>query len=85
MRLAPLPMFFHPDSAEAIRWAGESSRTTHGAPECVESCQLLAAMLCAALSGASKDDVLFNQPNLSLALLNQIRSPDSAILSGYGE
>jgi len=60
MRLAPVPMFFHPDSAEAARWAGESSRTTHGAPECVESCQLLAAMICAALSGASKDEVLFS-------------------------
>ena len=59
MRLAPVPMFFHPDSAEAARWAGESSRTTHGAPECVESCQLLAAMICAALSGGNKDDVLF--------------------------
>jgi len=60
MRLAPVPMFFHPDSAEAARWAGESSRTTHGAPECVESCQLLAAMICASLSGASKDEVLFS-------------------------
>ena len=58
MRLAPVPMFFHPDADEAARWAGESSRTTHGAPECIESCQLLAAMICAALSGAGKDAVL---------------------------
>jgi ADP-ribosyl-[dinitrogen reductase] hydrolase len=59
MRLAPVPMFFHLDSAAAVRWAGESSRTTHGAPECVESCQLLAAMIGAAFSGAGKDEVLF--------------------------
>ncbi|HBI44263.1 MAG TPA: ADP-ribosylglycohydrolase [Planctomycetales bacterium] len=59
MRLAPVPMFFHLDSAEAIRWAGESSRTTHGAPECIESCQLLAAMISSAFSGAGKDEVLF--------------------------
>jgi ADP-ribosyl-[dinitrogen reductase] hydrolase len=58
MRLAPVPMFFYPDLAEAARWSGESSRTTHGAPECIESCQLLSAMICAALSGASKDEVL---------------------------
>ncbi len=31
MRLAPVPMFFHNDAAEAIRWAGESSRTTQQA------------------------------------------------------
>ena len=58
MRLAPIPIFFHPDSAEAASWAGESSRTTHGAPECIESCQLLSLMICAALSGSSKEDVL---------------------------
>jgi ADP-ribosyl-[dinitrogen reductase] hydrolase len=58
MRLAPVPMYFHPEVAQAISFSGESSRTTHGALECVESCQLLAAMLCAALSGKSKEDVL---------------------------
>jgi ADP-ribosyl-[dinitrogen reductase] hydrolase len=64
MRLAPVPMFFHPDVAEAIRWSGESSRTTHGAPECIESCQLLASMICAAVSGRDKEAVLFaHDPN----------------------
>ena len=53
MRLAPVPMFFHPNVAEAVRWAGESSRTTHGAPECIEASQMLAAMICSALSGKS--------------------------------
>ena len=48
MRLAPVPMFFYPDAAEAIKWSSESSRTTHGAAECIESCELLAAMICAA-------------------------------------
>jgi ADP-ribosyl-[dinitrogen reductase] hydrolase len=59
MRLAPVPIFYHQDAAEAVRLAGESSRTTHGAAECVESCQLLAAMLCRAFDGAAKEDVLF--------------------------
>ena len=59
MRLAPVPMFFHTEPAEGVRWSGESSRTTHAAPECIESCQLLASMILAALAGASKDEVLF--------------------------
>jgi len=59
MRLAPVPMFYYPDTIEAVRWATESSRTTHGATECTESCRLLALMLCTAMSGGSKHEVLF--------------------------
>ncbi|MDZ4819844.1 MAG: ADP-ribosylglycohydrolase family protein [Planctomycetota bacterium] len=59
MRLAPVPMFFHADATAAARWAGESSRTTHGAAECVESCQLLATMIRTALHGRTKENVLF--------------------------
>lgn len=40
MRLAPVPMFYHPNIEQAIHFSGESSRTTHGAPECVEACRL---------------------------------------------
>jgi ADP-ribosyl-[dinitrogen reductase] hydrolase len=59
MRLAPVPLFFFPEWEEVIHWSGESSRTTHGAPECVEGCRLLGAILFRALSGAGKDEVLF--------------------------
>jgi ADP-ribosyl-[dinitrogen reductase] hydrolase len=58
MRLAPVPMFYYPDLAAAIRYSAESSRTTHGAPECIEACRLLAGIIVRALSGASKEDVL---------------------------
>jgi ADP-ribosyl-[dinitrogen reductase] hydrolase len=58
MRLAPVPMYFFPDAEAAVRWSGESSRTTHGAAECVESCELLAAMLVRALEGRKKNEVL---------------------------
>jgi ADP-ribosyl-[dinitrogen reductase] hydrolase len=65
MPLAPVPLFYYPDTAGAMHWAGKSSRTTHGAPECIESSRLLAAMISAALSGADKDKVLFGiEPNL---------------------
>jgi ADP-ribosyl-[dinitrogen reductase] hydrolase len=59
MRLAPIPMFFFPDLDTAERFAAESSRTTHGAEECVDACRLLARITCRALLGRTKDDVLF--------------------------
>lgn len=58
MRLAPVPLFFHPDLEKVIHFAGESSRTTHGATECIDACRLLAAMLFRALEGRSKEEVL---------------------------
>ncbi len=59
MRLAPIPMAFHPDLEVVIRFSGESSRTTHGAVGCVEACRLFGAMLFKALAGRSKEEVLF--------------------------
>ena len=61
MRLAPVPMFYYPDVTAAIRYSAESSRTTHGAPECIDACRLLAGIICRAISGASKEDVLFGE------------------------
>jgi ADP-ribosyl-[dinitrogen reductase] hydrolase len=52
-------MFYYPDRGAAGHYAAESSRTTHGAPECLDACRLLAAIICRALSGASKEHVLF--------------------------
>lgn len=57
MRLAPIPMFFFPDLEAAERFAAESSRTTHGAAECIDACRLLARIICRALSGRPKDEV----------------------------
>jgi ADP-ribosyl-[dinitrogen reductase] hydrolase len=91
MRLAPVPMFFHPDAAEARRWAEESSRTTHGSPECVESCRLLAKMITTALAGGSKDEVLFDHdlagyqcPNVRAIASGDYRSKKSDAISGSG-
>ncbi len=58
MRLAPVVLFAHADMANVHQYAADSSRTTHGAPEAVESCQLFAEILSAALSGKSKDLLL---------------------------
>ena len=62
MRLAPVVLFAYPDFNAVLSQAADSSRTTHAAQEAVESCQLFAAILYAALSGISK-----------LALLEQMR------------
>jgi ADP-ribosyl-[dinitrogen reductase] hydrolase len=61
MRLAPVPMFYHSDLAAAVHYSAESSRTTHGASECIDACRLLAEIIYRALSGASKEDVLFGE------------------------
>ncbi|HAS83231.1 MAG TPA: ADP-ribosylglycohydrolase [Verrucomicrobia bacterium] len=58
MRLAPVPMFYYPDPAQAVHYAGESSRTTHGSSECVDACRLYGFMLVGALGGKSKHQIL---------------------------
>lgn len=58
MRLAPVAMHFFPDLDAVERFAGDSSRTTHGAMECIEACRLFARIICRALLGRSKDEVL---------------------------
>jgi ADP-ribosyl-[dinitrogen reductase] hydrolase len=59
MRLAPIPMFYAPNRDRVLHFSGESSRTTHGAAECVDACRLLGDVLLRALMGASKSDILF--------------------------
>jgi ADP-ribosyl-[dinitrogen reductase] hydrolase len=58
MRLAPIPMFYYPDIKAAQYYAMESSRTTHGAEECLDACRLLAGMIVRALAGESQDGVV---------------------------
>ncbi len=58
MRLAPVPMFFAAEEAQAVHYSGSSSRTTHAAREAVDACRLFGAMLVRALGGASKSKIL---------------------------
>ena len=64
MRLAPVAMFYYPDEQKAVEFAGQSSRTTHGATECVDACRLFALMLVKALAGKEKTDVLVGRGKL---------------------
>ncbi len=58
MRLAPVPLFYFPDRDRLVHWAGESSRTTHGAAECVQASRLFAELLYRALAGMTKAAIL---------------------------
>ncbi len=54
MRLAPIAIACAHDVAAAQRLAAASSRTTHAAPLCLDSCGLLATMLIQLLRGHGK-------------------------------
>ena len=58
MRLAPVPMFYRNDAVAAIEYSSESSRTTHGARTCLDACRYFGGLLCAAIQGVSKQDLL---------------------------
>jgi len=57
MRLAPIPIFYASNQELAVKYAGESSRTTHGAAECIDSCRLFTSLVIEAYSAASKEAV----------------------------
>lgn len=58
MRLAPVALFFSVNAEEAIRFAGESSRTTHGTLTAVDACRYFAGLLAGALDGTDKKTLL---------------------------
>ena len=58
MRLAPVPMCFADDAAEAIAMAADSSRTTHQAQEAVDACRYFSGLLAGTLRGVDKETIL---------------------------
>ena len=91
MRLAPIPLFYYPDIAAAQAFAAESSRTTHGAEECVDASRLLARMLIRALSGESKETVVFGDadgfsgsPKIVAIARGEYRHKTEAEIKGSG-
>ena len=58
MRLAPVPLFYAADAAQAITISGDSSRTTHGAAACVDACRYLGGLIVGALRGETKEALL---------------------------
>jgi ADP-ribosyl-[dinitrogen reductase] hydrolase len=58
MRLVPVVLFFYPDRELVLHYCAESTRTTHGAAECLDACRLFGDMLFRALGGADKEAIL---------------------------
>jgi ADP-ribosylglycohydrolase len=84
MRLAPAPLRYASNPELAIHLAGESSRTTHGAIECVEACRYFAGLLVAALNGVDKDRLLKNEyePVLQCFLKQPLAAPKVREIAG---
>ena len=74
MRLAPVPIYYSADLEDVIHYSGESSRTTHSLPSCIDACRLLGAMIATAIAGASREEVLSPNHNISAHLEPNILS-----------
>lgn len=95
MRLAPVALFFHPDADAVVKWSGDSSRTTHGAQVCIDACQLLGWLICRALDGVPKEDLLFRHsgfpcgveslaPRIQSIATGEYRDRPEAAIKGTG-
>ena len=91
-RLAPVVLAYRATPEQVIYYAVESSRTTHGAQTCLDACKLYAAMILAALDGASKGEML--SPGLYQGSLvpevaeisagsYKVKNPPAIVGSGY--
>ena len=91
MRLAPVPMFFAGGIEKAVHHSAESSRTTHGAAECIDACRLCGGILARALRGAGKEEVLMadaptfrGEPKIADIARGSYRSKDQRAIKGSG-
>lgn len=57
MRLAPIPMFYRCNFDMCIKYAGESSRTTHGSAECIDTCKFFAGLIYNAFEAKDKNEI----------------------------
>lgn len=67
MRLAPVPLAYYGNMRQATFYSGESSRTTHGAQECIDACYLFGRIIYRAVGGMSKKDILLSDQNEFIA------------------
>ena len=90
MRLAPIPIFYRNTLDKALHFAGESSRTTHGAAECIDASKAFCAMLIAAFNGDSKKSIIVesryraSQPKISKILDGSFLTKSYEQLTGSG-
>ncbi|UJR11250.1 hypothetical protein I4U23_015432 [Adineta vaga] len=58
MRLAPVALFFYRVPYVAVELSGRSARLTHGDEVAVDACRYYAALIVAAITGESKENLL---------------------------
>jgi ADP-ribosyl-[dinitrogen reductase] hydrolase len=58
MRLAPVVLRYAKNGAQAIHFAADSSRTTHGAVAAVEACEYMARLMIELLNGHGKEELV---------------------------
>jgi ADP-ribosyl-[dinitrogen reductase] hydrolase len=81
MRLAPVVLFFLPDSAASVQYSEASSRTTHAAPEAVECCRVMAQLLIAILNGTPhRELLLYAGEGIHERAVQQILKRDYALM-----
>lgn len=94
MRLAPVPIAYWKDVAEAAEKSKEQSFTTHASPEAAEACFVLGAMMATAIQGATKNEILDVGEQLGPGLRSEalrrvfagsykVKSRDQISSSGY--
>ncbi|MDA0182858.1 ADP-ribosylglycohydrolase family protein [Solirubrobacter phytolaccae] len=89
MKLAPVAIAYANDVDAAVRFAAESARTTHGAPEAIDATCWFAILLVEALNCASKDEVLrpredLGDPRLAAILAGSFREQTPPEIRGGG-
>lgn len=91
MRLAPIALAYYPDRDRAREYAARSSRTTHGAPEAVDACYILADILTSLLAGASKEAAIASavvpdtaSPRLAGVVSEASRAKNEGLIRGTG-
>lgn len=90
MRLAPVVLRYAPDLDTVRHYAQQSSLTTHGAPEAVESCALYGELLVRALAGQDKASILdvstypFESPAVAALARGEYRHKSIDQIKGSG-
>ena len=90
MRLAPIVLFFYPDLSKVQRFAVDSTRTTHAAPEAIDCSRLLAHVLALGLDGEGKNKMLdasvldLPSPKVAALARGQYLEKDVTQIAGTG-
>ena len=58
MRLAPIALYYHRDKEALIKYASQSSQTTHKSELAVDSCIYYSQLIAGAIEGISKEELL---------------------------